>query len=117
MSSKSARDDIITFFENLASRRFSDAERMIKNIKEKRFGNADFRDGYVKALEGLLLSSRTGDERDFLNKAPFDMKSMEKYKKEFRSYVRNGIHSPFDVGFFLAWSDLVQYRLDSEKKP
>jgi len=116
MSSKTGRDDIITFFDYLFARRFSDAERAIEVVREKRFGDTEFKDGYVKALEGLLLSSRSGDERDFMNRAPFDKKSMERYKKEFRSFVRNGVHSPFDIGFFLAWSDLVQYRINTIKE-
>jgi hypothetical protein len=110
MSSKKSKNDKMTFFGNLFGRRFSEAEKALGVVKENSFGNADFKEGYVNALEGLLLSYRSGDERDFLNRAPFDKKSMQKYKKE------NGVHSPFDVGFFLAWSDLVQYRLNTEKK-
>jgi hypothetical protein len=116
MSSKKARVDIITFFENLDERKFTDASRALQTIRKKKFGDSEFMEGYVKALEGLLLSARTGDERDFLNRAPFDTKAMRKYKKEFSAFVKNGVRSPFDVGFFLAWSDLVQYRLDTGKK-
>jgi hypothetical protein len=105
----------MTFFDNIFERKFSDAERDLKVVKENRFGDADFKEGYVKAMEGLLLSYRSGDERDFLTRAPFDKKSMDRYKKEFRSFLRNGVHSPFDVGFFLAWSDLIQYRLNAKK--
>lgn len=67
-------------------------------------------------MEGLLLSSRSGDERDFLNRAPFDIQSMKRYKKKFRASIRNGVYSPFDVGFFSAWYDLVQYHLNTEKQ-
>ncbi|MFB0558491.1 MAG: hypothetical protein ACETVY_05165 [Candidatus Bathyarchaeia archaeon] len=116
MASKAARDDIITFFENLFSRRFSDAEKSIDAIRERRFENSEFKDGYVKALEGLLLSYRSGDERDFLNRAPFDAKSMRRYSKEFRDFLKSGLHSTFDVGYFMAWSDLMQYRLENETK-
>jgi hypothetical protein len=105
----------MTFFDNIFERKFSDADRALKVVKENRFGDADFKEGYVKAMEGLLLSYRSGDERDFLIRAPFDKKSMDRYKKEFRSFLRNGVHSPFDVGFFLAWSDLIQYRLNAKK--
>lgn len=116
MASKAARDDIITFFENLFSRRFSDAEKAIGAIRERRFGNSEFKDGYVKALEGLLMSFRSGDERDFLNRAPFDAKSMRRYSKELRDFLKSGVRSPFDVGYFMAWSDLLQYRLENDKK-
>ncbi|MDH5792624.1 MAG: hypothetical protein OEZ44_10610 [Candidatus Bathyarchaeota archaeon] len=115
MASKAARDDIISFFDNLFARRFSDAERALEAVKEKSFGNTEFKEGYTKALEGLLQSYRSGDERDFLIRAPFDKKSMGRYKKEFREFIKDGIHAPFDIGFFMAWSDLLQYRLDSEK--
>jgi len=116
MSSKNARDDIINFFENVYTRRFAEAEKSLEIVRERRFGDNEFKEGYVLALEGLLLSYRTGDERDFLNKAPFDKKSMESYKKDFRNFVTGSIHSIFDIGYFMAWSDLVQYRLDTEKK-
>ncbi len=116
MASKKARDDVIAFFDNLEERRFSDASRALKALKKKSFGDPEFREGYLKGLEGLLLSARTGDERDFLNRAPFDPQSMKRYKKEFSEFVKNGVRSPFDVGFFLAWSDMVQYRLKPGKK-
>jgi len=40
---------------------------------------------------------------------------MTKYKKGFRNYVKGDVRSQFDVGYFMAWSDFVQYRLDTEK--
>jgi hypothetical protein len=113
MSTKS-RDDIINFFESLKARRFSDAEKALQAINEKRFGDTDFKKGYINALEGLLLSHRTGDERDFLQRAPFDKKSMRGYSKDFKEFVKNGYRSPFDVGYFLAWSDMLQYRMSTE---
>jgi hypothetical protein len=116
MASKSTRNEVIAFFETLFARRFSDAERAIEAMKEKKIGDVEFKEGYVNALEGLLLSYRSGDERDFLNRAPFDKKSMARYKKEFTGFVRDGVRSPFDIGFFMAWSDLLQYRLYSEKE-
>lgn len=116
MSSKAARDEIVAFFENLSSRRFSEAEKAIEAVRERRFGNNEFKEGYVKALEGLLISCKSGDERDFLNRAPFDSRSMKRYRKQFRDFLKKGINSPFDIGYFMAWSDLVQYRLDNEKE-
>jgi hypothetical protein len=113
MSTKKARDDIVSFFENLKERRFADAAKAIKTIREKRFGDSEFQEGYTKALEGILVSFRTGDERDFLNRAPFDTKNLNRYKNGFRDYVKADFHSQFDVGYFMAWSDFVQYRLDT----
>ena len=72
MASKTAREDIINFLKSVLERRFSDAERAINAVREKQFGNDEFKAGYLNALEGILLSLRSGDMRDFLNKAPFD---------------------------------------------
>lgn len=117
MASKRTRDDVITFFESLTARRFSDAGKALKDLREKKFGNKEFKDGYIMALEGLLLSSRTGDDRDFYNRAEFEtQKALNNYKKEFRSFVKEGVNTPYDIGFFQAWSDLVQYRSDNRKK-
>lgn len=116
MASKTARGDIINFFKSVLERRFSDAERAINAVREKQFGNDEFKAGYLNALEGILLSLRSGDVRDFLNKAPFDAKSMERYKREFGAFVREGVHTPFDTGYFSAWSDFTHYRRNMEKK-
>jgi hypothetical protein len=116
MSSKKTKDDILSFFENLFGRRFSDAEKILTSVREKDLGNAEFKEGYLNALEGLLVSYRSGDERDFLNKAESDVKSMNSYKKQFRDFVKDGVNSQFDIGYFMAWSDLIQYRVDTKKK-
>jgi len=116
MASRTARGNIIAFFKSVLDRKFSDAERALKSVREKRFGSSDFKAGYLNALEGILLSSRSGDVRDFINKAPFDAESMEKYKKEFGAFVREGVQKSFDMGYFSAWSDFMHYRLNSKKE-
>jgi hypothetical protein len=105
--------EITKFFINLMARKFSDAERAIKSVKEKPFDDDEFKKGYLTALEGILLSSRSGDSRDFLNRAPFDPKSMKKYRRDFSAFIKNGIHAPFDLGYFSAWSDFLNHRFNS----
>jgi hypothetical protein len=116
MSSKKTKDEIISFFENLFGRRFSEAEKTLTSVREKDLGIAEFKEGYLNALEGLLVSYRSGDERDFLNKAESDVKSMNRYRKQFKDFVKDGVHSQYDIGYFMAWSDLIQYRVDTKKK-
>ena len=113
--SRTARGDIITFFKNLLDRKFSEAEKALKTVKEKQFGSNDFKTGYLNALEGILFSLRSGDERDFFNKAPFDTESMLRYKRDFGEFVREGVRTQFDVGYFSAWSDFIHYRLNLKK--
>lgn len=115
IASRTARGGIIAFFGSVLERKFSDAERALKAVREKRFGTSEFKAGYLNALEGILLSSRSGDARDFLNKAPFDAESMEMYKRDFGAFVREGVHTPFDIGYFSAWSDFMHYRVNSKK--
>lgn len=115
IASRTARGGIIAFFGSVLERKFSDAERALKAVREKRFGSSEFKDGYLNALEGILVSSRSGDARDFLNKAPFDAEAMERYKRDFGAFVREGVHTPFDIGYFSAWSDFMHYRLNSKK--
>ena len=115
MSSRSARNEIVVFFRCVLERRFSDAERALASIREKKFGNTDFKAGYLNALDGIILSTRSNDPRDFINRAPFDPKSMEMYNKEFVTYLKDGIHTPFDVGYFSAWSDFLHYQINAVK--
>lgn len=113
IGSKATIGEVTKFFINLMERKFSDAERAIKSVKEEPFDDDEFKKGYLAALEGILLSSRSGDPRDFLNRASFDLKSIKKFRREFNAFIKNGIHTPFDVGYFSAWSDFLQHRLKS----
>lgn len=113
IGSKATIGEITKFFINLIERKFSDAERAIKSVEKKPFDDEEFKKGYLTALEGILLSSRSGDSRDFLNRASFDPKSMKKYRRDFNAFIKNGIHTLFDVGYFSAWSDFLQHRLNS----
>jgi hypothetical protein len=115
MSTKKGRDQVIIFFNSIEDRRFSDASRALGTIKQRKFGDPDFKEGYINALEGILLSARTGDERDFYNKGSFDSKSIKQYRKEFRDFVKEQVHSSFDIGYFLAWSDMLQFRISKKK--
>jgi len=42
-------------------------------------------------------------------------KMLKKYNNDFKSFVRDDGSSPYDVGYFMAWSDLVRYKKDEEK--
>lgn len=110
----STRDATIKFFDDLFNRRFSEADRSIKKLREKKFNEVRFKEGYIHALEGILLSNRTGDDRELYNKLTFELSEIQKYKKEFREFTVNSLHSEFDKGFFSAWHDLMHYRDSKE---
>jgi hypothetical protein len=109
------REATILFFDAVIERRFSDADKALETIRSRKYASPEFQEGYIKALEGMLTSARSGDERDFFNKADFTEESMERYSHDFRSILLKGYPKPFDVGFMSAWADLMHYRLASNK--
>lgn len=109
------REAVIIFFDAVIERRFSDADKALDEVMNKKNPNPEFQEGYIKALEGILTSARSGDERDFLNKANYTEEGLEKYSREFREILQKGRPKPFDIGFFSAWSDLVHYRQAANK--
>lgn len=108
------RESVVLFFDNLRERKFSDAERELENIKEKKFPDEEYRDGYINAMEGLMLSVRSGDERDFYNKNDITEKSLDDYVKEFKGLRKMPIRTQFDQGYFSAWTDILQYRINTK---
>ena len=104
------REAVTTFFKNVLDRRFTDAEKAMETIRARKFTDAEFKTGYINALEGLLLSVRSGDERDFYNRNNFDEKSLNAHRDEFKEFRKTPIRTQFDSGYFAAWSDIMQYR-------
>ena len=109
------RESVIMFFDNLLERKFTDAERELENLKEKKFPDEEYQNGYVNALEGLLLSVRSGDERDFYNRPSINGKSQDDYIKEFKGFRKLPVRTQFDQGYFSAWTDILQYRINTGK--
>ena len=109
------REAVIVFFDAVIDRRFSDADKALDEVRNRKNPNPEFQEGYIKALEGLLISSRSGDERDFFNKGNYTEEGLEKYSKDFKEILLKGRPKPFDVGYFSAWLDLVHYRLAAKK--
>ncbi len=106
------RESVIFFFQNMLDRRFTDAEKALGAIKERKFTDEEYKTGYINALDGLLLSVRSGDERDFYNRNNFDHKSLKAYSEEFKEFRKTPIRTQFDSGYFAAWSDIMQYRFN-----
>ncbi len=109
------RNAVAEFIEYLLDRRFTDAERSLDAVKDCTFGDEEYKEGYVKALEGLLLTVRSGDERDFLNKNDFTPDTLKDYRNEFKEFASSPIRTSWDSGYFDAWADLMQYKQNMEK--
>jgi viroplasmin and RNaseH domain-containing protein len=109
------RESVVTYLENVHDRKFTDAERELAALKEKRFPDEEYQQGYLNAMEGLLLSVRSGDDRDFYNRTNGNGKSSQDYVKEFKEFRKLPIRTQFDQGFFSAWTDIIQYKINTEK--
>ena len=109
------RESVIGFFKNMLDRKFTDAEKALALIKERKFPDEEFKSGYINAMEGLLLSVRSGDERDFYNRNNFAVKGLKTYREEFKEMRKSPIRSQFDSGYFAAWSDIMQYQNNDSK--
>ncbi len=109
------RESVILFFKNMIDRRFTDAEKALGVIRERKFTDEEYKTGYINALDGLLISVRSGDERDFYNRNNFDKKSLKAHREEFKEFRKTPIRTQFDSGYFAAWSDIMQYRFNLKK--
>jgi hypothetical protein len=95
------------FFQNVESRAWTDAEKQLDSIRQE-IENTPWYKGYVKALEGLLLTFRTNDDKYiYLPKALVNRneESVNKLRKDFGEFASNEIHGEYDRGYFKALED------------
>jgi hypothetical protein len=100
------------------ARAWTDAEKELDGIRQKA-ENALWYKGYVKALEGLLLTYRTNDDKYiYLPKmlGTRGEESINQLRKEFGDFASNEIHGEYDRGYFKALEDYVSL-LASMKGP
>jgi len=95
------------FLEQVEARAWTDAEKELDIIRQKS-DNSQWSRGYVKALEGLMLTYRTNDDKYiFLPKvlASRTEDTINSLKKEFSEFAANELHGEYDRGYFKALDD------------
>jgi len=100
---------VTKFFQHVEERAWTDAEKELDGIRQKS-ENTQWARGYVKALEGLLLSYRNGDDKYiFLPKALANRskENTETLRKDFAEFSANELHGEYDRGYFKALEDYV----------
>jgi hypothetical protein len=104
------------FFQNVDMRAWTDAEKELDTIRQKA-ENTAWCKGYVKALEGLLLTYKSNDDKYiYLPKAlsnPTE-ESVNQLRGEFAEFASNEIHGEYDRGYFKALEDYLTL-LSTEK--
>jgi len=86
----------------LVERKIADAEKELDTIRVV-LPSTDSAKGYLKALEGLLLTSKSSDDKYLyfskLEKTPKNIKAL---RREFGQQTKNALHGDFDRGYFQA---------------
>ena len=100
---------VTRFFQLLVNRRFAEAERELKRIKQK-MHKTEWNRGYFRALYGMLIARKSNnDNYAFLSKLDLNDKNvLRNYRKEFRGHVKSKLHGDFDRGFFSAWAKFMR---------
>jgi len=71
--------------------------------------------GYLKALEGLLLTAKSNEDKYlYLAKVEKTAKNFKALRREFASQTKNSLHADFDRGYFQA---LESYMKRLERSP
>ena len=102
----------------MEARAWTDAEKELDGIRQKA-ENALWYKGYVKALEGLLLTFRTNDDKYIYLPKMLGIRgeeSINQLRKDFGEFAANEIHGEYDRGYFKALEDYVTL-LSSMKSP
>jgi len=90
------------FFQAVNDRRISDAEKELDGIRTN-IPATESANGYLKALEGLLLAAKTTDDKYlYLSKIEMTPTKVKALRKEFAQHGTNGLHSDYDRGYFQA---------------
>ena len=106
------------FLEHVEARAWTEAEKELDVIRQKS-DNSQWSRGYVKALEGLMLTYRNNDDKYiYLPKvlASRGEESIKQLRKDFGEFAANEIHGEYDRGYFKALEDYVTL-LSSMKNP
>jgi hypothetical protein len=97
----------------IVERKIADAEKELEELRPK-FSNTEWNRGYVKALEGLLVTRKANsDNYLFFAKKEFDKKSLKALVKEFADNAESPLYGDYDRGYF---SGLVQLTKIMEKE-
>jgi hypothetical protein len=100
---------VTRYFQLLATRQFTEAERELDKIKQK-MQKTEWNRGYFRALYGMFLSRKAnGDSYAFFPTLDLsDKAALHDYRREFSSHVGNKLHGDFDRGYFSAWADCMR---------
>ena len=108
MTAERSRNVVSQYFHFIIERRFGDAEKKLEEVKQA-FGQSKQEAGYLKALEGLLLTYRSSNDRYlYLTNVELSSKNVDALKKEFNEQAESPLHADYDKGYFSALADFMR---------
>jgi hypothetical protein len=104
------KQDVQKFFQLISNKNFKEAEEALEQIKDK-LEKSPENFGYLKALEGLILTFKSDDEKLYLKKLmeTKDEKELNRLKNEFSTHVKNELHGEYDKGYFKALLEYLNF--------
>ena len=100
--------DIDKYLRLIVERKIADGEKEIEELRPK-FSNTEWNRGYVKALEGLLLTRKANDDNYlFFAKKEFDRRSLKALAKDFAQNASSPLYGDYDRGYFSALARLIK---------
>ena len=73
--------------------------------------------GYLKGLEGLLLTAKSNDDNYlYLSKIEKTEKKLRALRREFTNHTKSNLHSEYDKGYFQALENFAR-KLESSDLP
>ena len=108
MQSQTEKRQLTTdFFQLLEQRNLTQAEVVLEKMRQE-VKNTEWQRGYVRALRGMLIASRSGDDkRAFINR--MKDRDLREIKKDFTRKSREPLQTSFDRGFFAAWVEYLEF--------
>ncbi len=100
---------VTKFFQSVEERAWTDAEKELDNIRQK-VENTQWSRGYIKALEGLMLTYRSNDDKHlYLPKAltSHSDENIDGLRKEFTEFSSDELHGEYDRGYFKALEEYL----------
>ncbi len=93
----------------LYARRLTEAEKTLEEVRSLSNGSSQKSAGYLKALEGLLLSRKAnGDAYIYLNRIEPTAKNYHKLNREFSRNAKSVLQGEYDRGYFQALAESMQ---------
>jgi hypothetical protein len=102
------RNGVSQYFQLIVGKRFGEAEKKLNEIRQTT-SRSEQESGYLKALEGLLLTYRSSDDKyPYLNNVELSAKNAEALRKEFSEQASSPLFENYDKGYFSALNDFMK---------